>query len=197
MKSGRSARYNAFTLVELLVVIAIIGLLVSILLPALSAAKQSARRVACASTLRQVGVGLTSYVSNNRDKYPEVSLMPSVSPAPLLIDEPIFIADVLFHNTGRKPEVFKCPNDESGTGRPAPNLAKSYYESEKSSYEFRVRLGGRTLAQVRSRFLDFGMAVTDNSIWIMRDYDNFHAKAGKPGSRRYLYIDGHVGDFEN
>ncbi|MHC5110829.1 MAG: type II secretion system protein [Planctomycetota bacterium] len=194
---SRSSFRSAFTLIELLVVIAIIGLLISILLPALVAAKESARRVACASTLRQVGVGLTSYVSNNRDKYAEVSMMPSVSPTPLLTDDSIYVADVLFFTTGRDPDVFKCPNDETGVARPAPNMSKSYFESEKSSFEFRVHLGGRTLAQVRARFLDFGIAVTDNSIWVMRDYDNFHGTAGKPGSRRYLYIDGHVGDYEN
>jgi len=38
--------------------------------------------------------------------------------------------------------------------------------------------------------------VTDNSIWIMRDYFNFHGEAGTPGARRYLYIDGHVTDYE-
>ncbi|MGB0717575.1 MAG: type II secretion system protein, partial [Phycisphaerae bacterium] len=61
-----------FTLIELLVVIAVIGVLVSILVPALSAAKRTTQRLACASTLRQVGIGLLSYVHENRDVFPEV-----------------------------------------------------------------------------------------------------------------------------
>ena len=46
---------TAFTLIELLVVISIIALLIAILLPALAASRESARSVACLSTVRQMG----------------------------------------------------------------------------------------------------------------------------------------------
>jgi prepilin-type N-terminal cleavage/methylation domain-containing protein/prepilin-type processing-associated H-X9-DG protein len=52
---------KAFTLVELLVVIAIVGVLVALLLPAIQAARESARRSECANHLRQVGIGLHSF----------------------------------------------------------------------------------------------------------------------------------------
>jgi prepilin-type N-terminal cleavage/methylation domain-containing protein len=83
--SGTKSRGPAFTLIELLVVIAIIGILASLLLPVLSAAKRKAYQIQCVSNYKQVGTALRMFIDENDDWLPPGPSREN-APAPVSLD---------------------------------------------------------------------------------------------------------------
>ncbi len=76
MRDPRTVR-AAFTIIEVLVSIAVIAILISLLIPGLNKAQDIARRVGCASNLRQLGYGVSSYAEANKDRIPPSAFLPS------------------------------------------------------------------------------------------------------------------------
>lgn len=105
MNLSRRGR-QGFTLIELLVVIAIIAVLVAMLLPALSKAKESARRAKCQSNLRQIGVATQLYTIDYPDRLP-----PYTQPAQLLLPYVQYTPASLMNES----HLFYCP---SASGKP-------------------------------------------------------------------------------
>lgn len=83
IRNTKPNRQGAFSLIELLVVIAVIAIVASMLLPALSEAKQRAHMAKCISNLQQMGIGMKLYADDNRDTFPPAQVSqfdPKVSP---------------------------------------------------------------------------------------------------------------------
>ncbi len=187
-KTGR-----AFTLVELLVVISVIALLMGILMPAIGKARNVAKRTACQSNLRQIGVAFRAYLDDNRDIFPPACEYPTLVTDPNDYGYRPPITDFLLPLL-KEPQIFKCPADTY------------YYENWGLSYEYYARMfSGRTLSE--TRFAQNG--VKERNMHLMSDFDAIHPKTSQQeeegfrgqiyikGEKNYLYADWHAGNSKN
>lgn len=190
MLKSRIAR-EAFTLIEMLVVLAIIVILAALLMPSLQKALDSGRTIACMNTLKQIGVALHSYASENNNYAPQWPIHIKIAEA---------AGEKYVSCPGEGPgkvEVLKCaarPARNWGTAynygdfrTPAPYVAWStvggvttYYSRSLS----RVTRPSRTIfyGECSSNVASIGGNLTNVAI----DWDRHDSTAN------FLFVDGHV-----
>ena len=126
----RSAQ--AFTLVELLVVIGIIALLIALLFPAFSKAREMANRSKCLSNLRTIGQATFVYANNNHDRLPNGNALDAWDDA----EAANWVMKNFADEVGGA-RVFRCPSDRN---EDEPQVIESAYQNEprsaRISYEF-------------------------------------------------------------
>jgi prepilin-type N-terminal cleavage/methylation domain-containing protein/prepilin-type processing-associated H-X9-DG protein len=122
----------AFTLIELLVVIAIVALLAGILLPSLNGARQTARKVYCATNLRSLGQGLYNYAGDFDDLFPAAYLFncDNYFPAPGITH----FSALLQRNAYVPEKAFHCPSFARG-GLPPTDTTADNLEPGQSNNE--------------------------------------------------------------
>jgi prepilin-type N-terminal cleavage/methylation domain-containing protein len=141
--SGRDSQRRAFTLIELLVVISIISLLLAILFPALNKVKTTAKRLVCATNLKQLSHAWESFFSDHNDMFYRAGnaqleyggwkgLIPTEDPIPRPLNE--YVGLPLVKETEDGAEVFRCPADRGGAFGAGFTMKEKAFRAFGTSY---------------------------------------------------------------
>ena len=163
--------HRAFTLIELMATVAIIGVLASLLLPALSMAKSKADSTRCLSNLHQIGIAVRLYADDNEGGLPRLDASSRTSSSNIGLTSP-FLEQVLSSHVTGSQKIFRCQADERKNGTLAG-----------SSYEWNISVNGRLLHRVDNPVATF----------LVRDLEYWHGNRAKNA----VFADGHAAPILN
>src|SRR5215469_3566949 len=137
-----SQRVRGFTLLELLVVVAIIFILMALLLPALSGAKDRAKRIGCVNNLKQVNLAVLLYSHDNAETFPR-----NYSNRPIVYYYKELVKSYVGLSGASSPAdtVFLCPAEHATPTFPTPSENEFF---DYSCYTFNTRVHGEKTGSV-------------------------------------------------
>ena len=184
-----TCRRTAFTLIELLVTISIIGILAALALPAFSSARARGKSLQCQANLRQIGVAMTGYLSDNNQEYPRA--YNATSGATTWMQKLAPYAGIPENQMGPAPlkraiGIFLCPEYRPAGREVAYALNYSIDPTQiYKSWNYRpLSVSGANLFLI--------VEVAMNSDLYSPNRDGEVAKRHPASSANYLFVDGHV-----
>jgi prepilin-type N-terminal cleavage/methylation domain-containing protein/prepilin-type processing-associated H-X9-DG protein len=130
---SKRVAFRAFTLVELLVVIGIIAVLIAILLPTLSKAREQSKRAVCLANLRTIGQAMITYANDHRDRLPNSNPANNWGTNTAAVD---YVLCVFANKYVRQPATFHCPSDEDPIPQAITTADYDLPDSARTSYDY-------------------------------------------------------------